>query len=138
MYCDVVLCYIWQIACDKDTQCRLIAEEIDRRMTQSGIQKLCERLKVTGSIKNQPGKWHRRATTAQADRRIVRMAVRNRRIMRSMNRWRTVESKWQVAQFRTSGWRVAYCRPPTYLLSCTDSKLWLIIPVCQVFPMCSA
>ena len=37
---------------------RQIAEKIDRSMTPSGIRKLCERFKVTGSIKNQPGRNH--------------------------------------------------------------------------------
>jgi len=59
---------------------REIAAKIDPTMTPSGIRKLCVRFKSTGSISNQSGKGRRKSTSAKTDRRIVRMALKNRRI----------------------------------------------------------
>jgi len=59
---------------------REIAARLDPNMTPSGIRKLCLRFDSTGSVSNQPGKGRKRCTTVKTDRRIVRMALKNRRI----------------------------------------------------------
>ena len=59
---------------------REIAKKIDPSMTPSGIWKLCVRFQATGLISNQTGKGRKRATTVKTDRRIVRMALKNRQI----------------------------------------------------------
>jgi len=59
---------------------RQIANKIDPTMTPSGIRKLCARFESSGYVSNQAGKGRKRSTTVQTDRRIVRMALKNRRI----------------------------------------------------------
>ena len=49
-------------------------------MTPSGIRKLCVHYQSTGSITNQPGKGRKKCTSSKTDRRIVRMALKNRRM----------------------------------------------------------
>lgn len=59
---------------------RQIASKLGGGVTHSGIRKLVERFQETGSIENKAGKGRKRATTPQDDRRIVRLALQNRKL----------------------------------------------------------
>jgi len=59
---------------------RQIASNLGGGATPSAVCKLFKRFKETKNIKNKSGKGREMATTRQTDRRIVRMALQNRKL----------------------------------------------------------
>jgi len=64
---------------DEGYSYREIAKKMGHGVSPAGVMKLCKRFSETGSIKNKVGKSRKKATTPQTDRRIVRMALKNRK-----------------------------------------------------------
>lgn len=58
---------------------REIAKNIGQGVTAAGIFKLCKRFSETGNIQNRAGQGRKKVTTPQTDRRLVRLALQNRR-----------------------------------------------------------
>lgn len=58
---------------------REIAAKIGQGVSPAGVLKLCRRFDETGTIQNKSGRGRKMATTPQTDRRIVRLALKNRK-----------------------------------------------------------
>ena len=58
---------------------REVAAKLGNGVTLSGIRKLCKRFQETGSVENKTGRGRNSVTTPKTDRRIVRLALNNRR-----------------------------------------------------------
>lgn len=58
---------------------REIAAKIGQGVSPAGVLKLCRRFDETGTIQNKSGTGRKMATTPQTDRRIVRLALKNRK-----------------------------------------------------------
>jgi len=58
---------------------REIAAKIGQGVSPAGVLKVCKRFAETGTIKNKAGRGRKKVTTPQTDRRIVRLALRNRK-----------------------------------------------------------
>ena len=56
-----------------------IAKKLGNGATKSGVRKVCERFKATNTFKNIPKNGKIRKTTANDDRMIMRLALKNRR-----------------------------------------------------------
>ena len=58
---------------------REIASKMGNGVSPAGVLKLCKRFETTGKVTNQTGRGRKKATTTLTDRRIVRLALQNRR-----------------------------------------------------------
>ena len=58
---------------------REIASKIGQGVTPAGVLKLCKRFTETGSVQTKQGRGRKKTTTTLTDRRIVRLALRNRK-----------------------------------------------------------
>ena len=58
---------------------REIAAKIGLGVSPAGVLKVCKRFAETGTIKNKAGRGRKKVTTPQTDRRIVRLALKNRK-----------------------------------------------------------
>lgn len=58
---------------------REIASKIGQGVTSAGVLKLCKRFEETGTIQNKDGRGRKKITSPQTDRRIVRLALRDRK-----------------------------------------------------------
>ena len=56
-----------------------IAKKLGNGATKSGVRKVCERFKATNTFKNMPKNGKVKKTTANDDRMIMRLALKNRR-----------------------------------------------------------
>lgn len=65
--------------CRKRATVREIAAKIGQGVSPAGVLKVCKRFAETGTIKNKAGRGRKKVTTPQTDRRIVRLALRNRK-----------------------------------------------------------
>ncbi|XP_004207319.2 uncharacterized protein LOC101241314 [Hydra vulgaris] len=76
---------------------RAIVDKIGSGVTASGVRKLYERFRETGSIENKHGKGRKKATTPTTDRMMSRQALRNRRMTA-----KEINSSLKVAQISVS------------------------------------
>lgn len=58
---------------------RKIAAKMGQGVSPAGVLKVCQRFAETGTIKNKAGRGRKKVTTTQTDRRIVRLALKNRK-----------------------------------------------------------
>ena len=56
-----------------------IAKKMGNEATKSGVRKVCERFKATNIFKNMPKNGKIKKTTANNDRMIMRLALKNQR-----------------------------------------------------------
>ena len=56
-----------------------IAKKLGNVATKSGVRNVCERFKATNTFKNMPKNGKIKKTTANDDRMIMRLALKNRR-----------------------------------------------------------
>ena len=57
-----------------------IAKKLGNGATKSVVRKVCERFKATNTFKNMPKNGKIKKTTANDDRMIMRLALKNRRV----------------------------------------------------------
>ena len=58
---------------------REVAAKVGCGVSASGVQKLCKRFEISGSVQSQAGKGRKKLTTPTTDRHIARLALQNRK-----------------------------------------------------------